>query len=89
MKDGQLRVWWIPQVPMKKSFYVEVDTLHEAKLIMDTLGLYDEFQLKHRIKRDYSNAGGLEKWCEEDGWGDWYDSETGMDFDEYCEEYPV
>ena len=29
----ELRVWWIPQVPMK-PFYAEVETLREAKLLL-------------------------------------------------------
>ena len=57
-KNGDLRVWWIPQVP-GKSFYKPVANLVEAKLLLDTLADYDAFQLRHRIKPDYCNAGGL------------------------------
>lgn len=92
VKDKQLRVWWIPQVPME-SFDVLVDDLKQAKLLLDTLAKYDAFQFEHNVKPDYSNTGGLTIWDEslepdEDGlkWCDWYDDETGMDFDEYCEE---
>lgn len=106
IKDGQLKVWWIPQVPMK-AFEVYVDSLKEAKLILDTLAKYDMFQYENNVKPDYSNAGGLQKWDEQwfqeqiqnrdsyletgeepNGWSDWYDDETGCNFDEYCEEYP-
>lgn len=33
IKDGQLRVWWIPQVPQMpmKPFYAMVNNLEEAK----------------------------------------------------------
>lgn len=58
-KIGQLRVWWIPQVPMK-PFYVYVDSIYEAVKIMDVLALYDAFQFINNIKPDYCNAGGVE-----------------------------
>jgi hypothetical protein len=73
----QLKVWWIPQIPMT-AFEVEVETVEEGAKLLDVLTNYDLFQLKHRIKPDYSNAGGLVVF--EDGeWVDWYDEETGED----------
>lgn len=76
--EGQMRIWWIPQVP-GKSFLVPVTTIAEAKLILKTLADYDIFQLKNRIKPDYCNAGGLCRF--EDGeWCDWYDDD-GNDID--------
>jgi hypothetical protein len=83
----KLRVWWIPQIP-GKPFYVPVNSLEEAKLVLDTLAAYDLFQLKNNIKPDYANAGGLQEW-EEEGkeWVDWYDEEASDDFDEYCENH--
>jgi len=77
-RKGDLRVWWIPQVPMK-SFFVPVGNLHEAKLILDTLADYDMFQLKNNIKPDFSNAGGLQVFNGDD-WYTWYNHE-GNDFD--------
>lgn len=75
---NQLRVWWIPQVPMK-SFYREVETVREAKLLLETLADYDIFQFENKVKPDYCNAGGLQVW---DGteWVEWYD-EDGHDID--------
>ena len=35
-KDGDLAVWWIPQVP-GKAFRVPVKSLQDAALIIDTL----------------------------------------------------
>ena len=58
IKKGNLRVWWIPQVPMK-PFEKSVRTLREARLLLDTLANYDQFQLDNNIKPDYSNMGGL------------------------------
>ena len=56
---GDLRVWWIPQVP-GTPFHVPVKNIDEAKLLLKTLANYDLFQLKNKIKGDYCNAGGLE-----------------------------
>lgn len=76
---GQLRVWWIPQVP-GKPFTVDVSNIREAKLLLNTLANYDIFQYENRIKPDYCNAGGLQTWDGEE-WTDWYDEE-GNDIDE-------
>lgn len=75
-----LKVWWIPQVP-GKSFEVEVNSVREAKKLLNVLAKYDEFQFKNRIKPDYCNAGGLVKWdAEESAWYDWYNDEgEGID----------
>lgn len=76
---GQLRVWWIPQVPMG-PFYVDVINIREAKLLLKALADYDIFQFKNNVKPDYSNTGGLEVW---DGleWAEWHD-EDGSDIDD-------
>lgn len=78
-KEFDLRVWWIPQVPMK-PFYVPVETIREAKLVLDALAKYDQFQFENNVKPDYCNAGGLEIF--EDGdWEDWC-SADGYDIDD-------
>ena len=77
-KNGDLRVWWIPQVPMG-AFYQPVQSIREAKLLLDTLAKYDLFQYEHRVKPDCSNAGGLEVYGN-DGWIEWSD-ENGDDID--------
>lgn len=59
MAVGDLRVWWIPQVPGKM------------------------FLVANNIKPDYANAGGLQILDEDSEWVDWYDDESGEDFDEY------
>ena len=76
---GDLRVWWIPQVPMK-AFERDVTGLEAASILLDTLAAYDAFQFENKIKPDYCNAGGL---VEFDGaeWCDW-NSAWGEDFDE-------
>lgn len=82
---SKLRVWWVPQVPMK-SFNVPVKTPEEAKQILDILAAYDMFQYENHVKGDYSNMGGLEVFNEEEkDWEDWY-SDDGLDIYEYIEE---
>jgi hypothetical protein len=72
MKEGQLRVWHIPQVPAPPMFYVDVSSSEEAKKVLNILWDYDNFQFENKIKPDFSNASGLEiyennEWCE---WND-------------------
>lgn len=76
----KLRIWWIPQIPMK-PFFKEVPTLAAGKLLLDALADYDLFQLENNVKPDYSNAGGLQAIADGE-WVDWYD-EDGYDIDEY------
>lgn len=67
---GELRVWWIPQVPMSDPFIVKVATVAEGAKIIEVLANYDLYQLRRRIKPDYCNMGGLQMF--EDGeWTDW------------------
>ena len=89
LKKGDLRVYHIPQVPMK-AFYVDVNDLVEAVLVMNLLADYDQFQLDNRVKPDYSNANGLEVY-EPEGkdespgseWCSWYPEAT-PGFEEAC-----
>ncbi len=68
-------------MPME-SFHVPVRDEEQAALVFETLGRYDAFQFKNKIKPDYSNAGGLQVF--EDGeWVDWEDPDEGYDFDEW------
>lgn len=81
----KLRVWHIPQVPMK-AFNAEVATPEEAIKILNTLADYDLFQFENHVKPDYSSAQGLQEFNEEDqAWEEWY-SEDGLDIREYDEE---
>lgn len=79
-KTGQLRVWWIPQVP-GNAFYVDVASLKEAIKLHDTLARYDLFQFHERVKPDYSNVGGLHVF---DGseWVEWEDPKNGDSIDD-------
>lgn len=95
----KLRVWHIPQAPMK-AFYVETDSLQEAVKITKVLADYDLFQYENNVKGDYCNANGIQMWDEsltdqdlidmglEDRWVDWYhetDDECFDDPEEYLE----
>jgi hypothetical protein len=80
---GQLRVWHIPQVPMI-AFRVNVKNIEEAKKVLEVLATYDLFQLKHKIKPDYSNAAGLEIFDGKE-WLEWEDKD-GNDIDNTEEE---
>ena len=78
---GQLRIWWIPQVPMK-AFRADVADFEQGHLLLQTLANYDLFQFENNIKPDYCNAGGLEVF-ENGEWTDWYDTESGDDYDQF------
>lgn len=84
-KQGDLQVWWNPQIGMAESFEVKVSSIEEAAKILNVLAEYDSFQLDNNIKPDYSNMGGLEEWSDDSdgegtpGWIDWMDEETGED----------
>ncbi|MBH9579747.1 hypothetical protein [Inhella proteolytica] len=81
-KPGDLRVWWVPQVPMK-AFYAPVDSVAMGAKLLEVLANYDIFQFENNVKPDYCNAGGLQRWCADSdgegapGWEEWYDEETG------------
>jgi hypothetical protein len=83
-KEGDLRIWWIPQVPMH-PFRIPVSDPTQAAKILDVLADYDIFQFKNRIKPDYCNAGGLEVF-EGGEWVEWEEAETGCDISEFAEQ---
>lgn len=82
----KLRVRHFPQIPCN-PYVVEVNTLEEAFVVSQTLAYYDLFLLANKHRCDYANMTTVEIWDEEEkNWLDWYDSETGIDFDEWAEE---
>ena len=68
----ELRVWWIPQVPME-AFLYPVPTIEAGKVLLDALAEYDAFQFQHRVKPDYCNTGGIAWKHPEHTGGEWYD----------------
>jgi hypothetical protein len=89
---GDLKVWWIPQVPMNNPFEYPVKSPEEAAILCDALAKYDLFQHENNIKPDFSNAGGLVVYdLDSDGegkpgWVDWY-TEDDDDFDCFMDAY--
>lgn len=87
--DKKFRVWWCPQIGVKKNFLIPVCSIEEAKKIMDILAAYDCYEYNQNIKSDYANYGGLEVFNEEvQEWEDWeYEDNDDYfdDIDEYCE----
>ena len=84
MNNQKMRVWWCPQVGVvKEYFYIPVESVEEAKKIMDVLAYYDCYQMNQNIKGDYCNTGGLEVWDEDDqDWYDWYYEDADNYFDD-------
>ena len=80
-KVGDLRVWHIPQVP-GEPFIVPVSSVDEGVQMMDVLAAYDLFQYENRIKPDYANMSGLDRY-EDDGEGgfDWFDVDVEWEQD--------
>lgn len=78
-KPGDLRIWYVPQVPMK-AFTEPVETVAEGNRLLDVIYRLALFELENRVKPDYSNMGGVARW-ETDGEGgfDWYDVDEEED----------
>lgn len=77
---GTLKVWYIPQVPMKAFERViphrdgdEEKELALAVILLDTITSFSIFEFDNRVKPDYSDAGGIARWEEYDGSFDWCD----------------
>jgi hypothetical protein len=83
-KQGDLRIWAIPQVPSRNPFHLPVRSPEEAKAILNALAEYDLYQWKHRIKPDYSSVAGLEVF-DAGEWTEWYDDD-GNCIDEVADE---
>jgi hypothetical protein len=79
--EGDLRVWWIPQVPMQ-SFEVPVESVEQGWWLCSVLADYDTFQLENNVKPDYANAGGVQMFEVIDGTGDWFDVDEPDEDDE-------
>jgi hypothetical protein len=79
----ELRVWWIPQLPME-PFYYPVPHVAAAKLLVNALARYDLFQLKNKIKPDYCNAGVADWLHPELTGGEWFDFDLEDESD--CDE---
>lgn len=69
-KEGDVRVYWIPQIPME-PFHAGVPTVEEGFRVCNILAGYDLFQFENKVKPDYCNVGGVQifedgEWCDMD-----------------------
>jgi hypothetical protein len=76
----ELRVWWVPQVPMEPFIY-PVPTLEAARLVCYALSRYDLFQYTRYLTQDIGNAGGAFWRHPELTGGQWYDFDPRRDAD--------
>src|SRR5690606_19532234 len=82
---NKLRVWHIPQVPMK-GFRIPVKDESQAALLIASLSLQHLWLEENNVIGDFSNAIGVEMF--EDGeWTDYYNEEEFMEWDELEETY--
>lgn len=82
---NKIRVWHIPQVPMK-AFKVEVENEREAALLISVLSMQHLWLFENDVIPDYSNAMGVEMF-EDNEWVEYYNEKEGMDWDEIENEY--
>ena len=74
-RSGDIRVWFIPVVP-GKPFLAKVESFTEGKKLLDVLASFSLFEYENRIKPDYADAGGIERYeTDGDGGYDWYEME--------------
>lgn len=82
------RFWWISQIPLsngEEPFIVEVESLEQAGHLIDFFSQYDLYLLASGQRPDFSNAGGVEEYVDGE-WTDWFDDETGDEFDDWWDE---
>lgn len=81
MQEGSLRVWHVPQIPMK-AFTWEVGSIREGVNLCELLDQYDLFQYENDVKPDYANVNGIQRY-EEDGYGgyDWFDVDVEFELE--------
>lgn len=66
--EGTLKVWYIPQIPMK-AFERIVPDLPTAKIVLEVLSKFSYFEFENRVKLDYADAGGIARMEA----GEWWD----------------
>lgn len=74
-EEGDIMVWYIPQVPMK-AYEIRVPSrdLAEAQRIQEAVIGLSYFEYLNNVKPDYSDASGISRYESdgEDGFG-WFD----------------
>ena len=74
------KVRYVPQVPME-SFEVEVENIEMAIKLYETIVKLSIFEFKNKIKSDYSDAGWIQYFNEEDN--EWCDIEELEGFEDW------
>ena len=68
------------------TYYQTVSSPEEAKVVIDSIARFVNFQVDHHVFPDHCSTAGLEVWDTEEGdWVTWYD-EDGLDLDEHFAE---
>jgi hypothetical protein len=67
-KEGDLRVFYIPQVPMM-PFEYDVPDMKSAVMVLDALVGLSNFEFTNHVKPDYSDFGSIGQW-ESGQWND-------------------
>lgn len=64
-----------------RPYHQVVSSPEEAKLVIDSIADFVNFQINNGVFPDHCNTAGLEEWDdEEQDWVTWYDEE-GLDLD--------
>lgn len=85
----KLRVVHYPQIPCSPFIY-DVLNEREAYVLVDALAKQHLFLYDQNMIPDYSNAIIVEQWDEiAEEWEEFFDEGSGLDFDEYVEEYKL
>lgn len=87
MENQKMRVFHIPQVGYNAVLYIPVESVREAKKVMDILACYDLFQLENRIKPDFCNTAGLQVFNEETNEWEGWTTETEDDYFDDVDDY--
>lgn len=63
-KEGDLRVWHIPQVP-GLPFNASITSIEDGRRIIVILDEYDRFQYRNNIKPEYISVNGIQRYSED------------------------
>lgn len=79
---SKLKVWYIPQVPMR-SFEINVHSPEEALDLMELISEFSCVMFENKLRPDYTDCCGLITYCHNyDEWVEWY-NEDDFDVFEY------
>jgi hypothetical protein len=71
-KEGDLMVFYVPQLPMN-AFEYPVPDLKTAAIVLDALERLSLFEFENRVKPDYADMSGVSRYeTDGDGGFDWF-----------------